>query len=57
MFFSVLAGAASEELFELAMSFTMVALFSGVCPLAGAVTLLSNAIEARLDSLKFLRCR
>ena len=46
----------AHNLFELSMSFAMVALFAGACPLVGLVALLNNAIEGRCDAFLHLRC-
>ena len=45
----------AEDFSDLAMSFAMVVLFSGACPLAAGAALMSNAIEGRCDVYKFLR--
>ena len=45
----------AEDFSDLAMSFAMVVLFSGACPLAAGAALMSNAIEGRCDVYKYLR--
>ena len=50
------SGSAGDDFFELTMSFATVALFAGAFPPAAAIALLNNAIEARTDSYKMLRC-
>ena len=50
-------GSAGGDFFELTMSYATVALFAGAFPPAAALALLNNAIEARADSYKYLRCR
>lgn len=48
-------GSAGSNFFELSMSYAMVALFAGAFLPAAAIALLNNALEARTDSLRFLR--
>ena len=50
-------GSAASDFFELAMSYATAALFAGAFPPAAALALLNNAIEARTDSYKYLRCK
>ena len=49
-------GTPGEDFSELAMSYAMVALFAGAFPPAAALALLNNAVEARVDAFRFLRC-
>ena len=51
------SGSAGSDFFELAMSYATVALFAGAFPPAAALALLNNAVEARADSYRYLRCR